>query len=281
MESEEVEYQCSDCGASVQSDTEKCPNCGASLEDSFKEDQLTKIPIPSNPSDLSTIRSLLDENKIEYSIDQNSMGSVFGLPIGHPVNLWIRKDKIKVVNEIINSFFEQENVQIFDTESFIKEENKNDEKTDQLIGVHGWLLFFCITLIFLSPLINLVSIIPYLVEDYYFLKSYPLLELVTYADILLSLALLVFGIYVGIKIWTIRPNAIKVANSFLNVLLVYVIITSLLIFLFYSIYNIKFSTEIVGLIGNMIRETVYSVLYVFIWKLYLKNSVRVKNTFGG
>jgi DNA-directed RNA polymerase subunit RPC12/RpoP len=280
LESEEVEYQCSDCGAGVQSDTEKCPNCGASLEDSFKDDQLIKIPIPSNPSDLSTIQSLLDENKIEYSIDKNSMGSVFGLSIGQPVNLWIRKDKIEVVNKIINSFYEQENVQILDTESFIKEENKNDEKTDHLIGVHGWLLFFCISLIFLSPLINFVSFFPYLVEDYYFLNSYPLLELVTYTDILLGFALMVFGIYVGIKIWTIRPNAIKIANSFLNMLLVYVVISSLMIFLFYSIYNIKFSTEIVGLIGNMFRETVTSVLYVIIWELYLKNSVRVKNTFG-
>ena len=208
------------------------------------------------------------------------MDSVFGLPIGQPVTLWIRKDQIELVNEIINSFFEKENVQILDTEVFTKEGNENEEQKAPLIGVQGWLLLFCISLIFLNPLINLLSSIPYLIKDNYFLNFYPFLKLVTYIDIVLGFTLLAFGIYVGIKIWIVRPNAIRVANSFLNVLLGYVIVSPLMIFLIYSIYGINFSTEIVGLIGNTFRETVYSIMYVIIWKLYLKNSERVKNTFN-
>jgi magnesium-transporting ATPase (P-type) len=280
MESQEEEYQCSDCGATVPANAKKCPSCGASLEVSPEEDQLVKIPMPSNLSDLSAIQSLLDENKIEYSIDENSMGSVFGLPIGQPLNLWIRKDQAELVNEIINSFFEKENAQILDKEAFTKEGNENEEQKAPLIGVKGWLLFFCISLIFLNPLINLISSIPYLIKDNYFLNFYPLLKLVTFIDIVLSFTLLAFGIYVGIRIWIVSPDAIRSANSFLNVLLVYAIVSPLIIFSLYFIYSINFSNEIVELFGNIFRETVHSVLYVIIWKLYLKNSERVKNTYS-
>lgn len=280
MESQEEEYQCSDCGGTVPANAKKCLSCGASFEVSPEEDQLVKIQMPSNLSDLSAIQSLLDENKIEYSIDENSMGSVFGLTIGQPFNLWIRKDQTELVNEIINSFFEKENVQILDTEAFTKEGNENEEQKALLIGVKGWLLFFCISLIFLNPLINLLSSIPYLIKDNYFLNFYPLLKLVTYIDFVLSFTLSAFGIYAGIKIWIVRPDAIRLANSFLNVLLVYAIVSPLIIFLLYFIYSINFSSEIVELFGNIFRETVHSALYVIIWKLYLKNSERVKNTFG-
>ena len=52
MKTEDVEYQCSDCGSTVPADAKVCPNCGASLEES-------KSSAPdSNVSNKQTIEKL-------------------------------------------------------------------------------------------------------------------------------------------------------------------------------------------------------------------------------
>ncbi len=66
MESDESEYQCSDCGATIPSEAQLCPNCGALLVDTEEEGDFVEMPVTSNPVDLSIIRSLLDKKQIKY-----------------------------------------------------------------------------------------------------------------------------------------------------------------------------------------------------------------------
>ena len=106
MESDDTEYQCSECGTEVQSDTKICPNCGALLVDTEEEGDFVEMPVTSNPVDLSIIRSLLDKNRIKYSIKESSLNSVFGLPLGHTTILMVREDQFELVNQLLKDVLE-------------------------------------------------------------------------------------------------------------------------------------------------------------------------------
>jgi hypothetical protein len=64
------------------------------------------MPVTSNPVDLSIIRSLLDKNRINYSIKENPLNSVFGLPLGHTTILMVREDQIELVKQLLTDVLE-------------------------------------------------------------------------------------------------------------------------------------------------------------------------------
>lgn len=279
MEPDEYEFQCSDCGANIPTDAKICPNCGASFEEVPEEKDFLEIPISSEPSTIATIQSLLQENNIEYSINDNALENVFGSSFTQFPRLIIRKDQAELVNDIIGAF-EEDNVEILDEEAFKEEDREKEEQPFRLIGVRGWLLFFCISLIFIGPIISLPFIIVYFVNNSNMLIYDPLLNLIINIDVIISTLFLLLGIYVGITIWILRPNSIKYANIFLNAYLGYTILSFLIIFTILATYDIINDSETVGILGDTFRETIYSIGYVIVWKLYLKKSERVKNTFN-
>lgn len=278
MDSGESEYQCSECGTDVFNDAKICPNCGASLEEVPEEDFI-EIPISSEPSTIATIQSLLQENNIQYSINDNALENVWGPSFTQFPRLIVRKDQAELVNNIIVSF-EEENVEILDNETFKEEEREKGEQPAPLIGVKGWLLFFCISLIFIDPIISLPLIILYLVNTNNPLNYYPLLHLILDIDLIVNVLILLLGIYVGITIWILRPNSIRYANLFLNAYLGYTILSFLIFFTIVPSYDINYNSATVGFFSDTFRGTIYSIGYVIVWKLYLKKSERVKNTFG-
>lgn len=279
MEPDEYEFQCSDCGTYIPTDAKICPNCGASFEEVPEEEDFIEIPISSEPSTIATIQSLLQENNIEYSINDNALENIFGSSFTQFPRLIIRKDQAELVNDIIGAF-EEENVEILDIEAFKEEDREKGEQPVPLIGVKGWLLFFCISLIFIGPIISLPTIIVYLVNINNPLNYDPLPNLILNIDVIVSTLILLFGIYVGITIWRVRPNSIRYANIFLNAYLGYTILSFLIIFTIVPSYDIIYNSETVGFLGDTFRETVYSIGSVIVWKLYLKKSERVKNTFN-
>ena len=115
MESEEIEYQCSACGTSIQSDTKICPNCGASLKEAPEEDDFVEVPISSEPSTISTIQSLLQENNIEYSINDNALENVWGPSFTQVPRLLVRRDQADLVNQLLSTL-ETEDIEILDSE---------------------------------------------------------------------------------------------------------------------------------------------------------------------
>ena len=289
MEDQEDEFQCSECGAEVQAATKICPKCGASLDDTSEEVEYEGILIPSDPVIISAIQSALEENDIQYSITESSMDTVFGLSISQMPRLMVNKNHVEWVKEIVEAV-EKETVQSsleegLDNENFeqAKEEFREVEEDDEklsLIGVRGWLLFFCISLVFINPLINIPLIILYIANQHNTLTIFPLLNTTLIIDLVITSLFSLIGIYVGIKLWEIHSRAISYTNLYLNSLFIFSIVTFVVYFVLIASYDESFNSTFVKFLGDNFKSTVYTIGYVIAWKLYLRNSERVKNTFN-
>ena len=128
----------------------------------------------------------------------------------------------------------------------------------ELIGVNGWLLWFCVTFTILSPL----NLLRYIVN---LAKSETGISLIVSSAV--SIAIVAYGIVVGIRLWLIRPNSLKQAKIFL--------IVSLCI----NLLIIAFSILMGESLSSKIRPTITSVILI-IWWSYLRLSVRVRNTYS-
>jgi ribosomal protein L40E len=295
MENQEEEFLCSDCGATVSSDAKSCPNCGSSLEDLSKketsnQEEFVEFAVTSHPVNLSSILSLLDENKIEYSINDSAMDNIWGPNFTQLPRLLIRKDQYEIVKEIITSF-ESNGVTIIEDKAFPNAPTKDDvinriavpdfketEKELMLKGVDGWLLFFCLSLM-LGP----IAYLPYTIKTYFEIKEgyilLPMKDIILNVDIVLTILISFLSAYAGWNLWKIRPNAIYLTRLYLNIILIYSVFTFILITILFLVSNIPFDAFSQFIYGAILKETILSVVYVVIWKLYLKNSERVKNTF--
>jgi uncharacterized Zn finger protein (UPF0148 family) len=281
MESNETEYQCSDCGTNVSADAKICPNCGSSLEETSEEevsnnDLFVQIPVTSHPANLSSILSLLDENKIDYSINDDAMENIWGPNFIQVPKLLVRKEQVEEVKEIINSI--QEEVEVLDSEVFKKENLDREDKKLQMKGVEGWLLVFCMTLM-LGPLAYLF----YDINSYFEIKDQvnwiPLKETILIIDLILTIIISCLSVYAGWSLWKISSNAISITRLYLNSVLAYSLFFLLLITIIFMVSKIPFNTISQNIYGVVVKETISSLAYVIIWKLYLKNSERVKNTY--
>jgi hypothetical protein len=289
MGNQEEEYQCSECGTDVQANTKVCPNCGANLDETSEvkiddEDEFVDFPITSHPADLASILSLLDENKIEYSVNNNAMESIWGPNFIQFPRLMVHKDQYENVKEIIDSF-ESEEIKIIDEKEYSGEaddlidEQRNEKKENPLTGVEGWLLFFSLMLM-LGP----IGYLSYSINNYLNLKNeiywFPIDDSIIYTDIILSTIISIISIYAGWSLWKIRPNALTITRFYLNSVLIYSIISFIGITIYFLALKISTSSIFQTIYGITIEETISSIIYVVVWKLYLKNSERVKNTYG-
>jgi hypothetical protein len=145
-----------------------------------------------------------------------------------------------------------------------------------LRGVGGWLLFFCISLTMLSPLITLYRLLSAFGPVLRVSGTYPGLLVVTIIDTVLSVGLMAFSIFAGISLWRVAPKAVSIAKAYLISLLVYSVLVIPLVFLagLPSRANAVMFQE--GLIG-LLR----SFGYVAIWLSYLSKSKRVAATYYG
>ena len=138
-------------------------------------------------------------------------------------------------------------------------------------GVKGWLLFFCISLTILRPI--LISFV--LVSGYReFLASFdnhPFLRIIAIIFILINVGITIFGVVAGIKLWIKKPNAVRITRIFLTTLLLFNIYGGLLVFL------IGLLTQ--SVFGSYLQELVGAVIYFFVWNSYFIKSKRVKTTF--
>ena len=116
LNNQEEEFQCSECGSDVPSEANTCPNCGANLEDTAEEafspeEEFVDFPITSRPVDLTAILALLNENKIEYFINDNAMENIWGPNFIQLPRIMVHKDQVNIVKELIESI-EKEEVQV-------------------------------------------------------------------------------------------------------------------------------------------------------------------------
>lgn len=287
MEDQEDEFQCSECGATVTPDAKVCPKCGASLEeDLLTDEEFEEIPLPYGPARFAAFISLLDEKEIDYSVEGNALQNVWGPNLIQTQRILVRSNQYAIVKEIISSF-EKNDISIIEEKTFHPatsdeededQDSENGKEDKVLKGVEGWLLVLCLVLIF-GP----IAYIPYTfnIETEFQDEQYwiPLNETIIYLDLIISILISCFSIYAGVNLWKVRPNATAIANFYLNTLLAYVILGFLLIIILTFSSNIPFNNLSQSWFGYIIKDTISTITFVFIIKLYLKNSRRVKNTY--
>jgi len=117
----------------------------------------------------------------------------------------------------------------------------------ELNDVGGWLLFFIITLVIISPLFNLFIL-------------FSELDFLMFTDIIEMLGFISLFILTGVFLWTKKPYAVQFAKVFLITTFIVNIVTSFLL------SDFSFIAQ--------------STIYFIIWILYLYNSERVKQVYG-
>ncbi len=141
-------------------------------------------------------------------------------------------------------------------------------------GVGGWLLFFCLGLTVLSPLITLGSLVASYSESSQYFDTFPGLLVITVIDTFLSVGLMAFSIYAGVGLWRIRPGALQTAKKYLLWFLAYLAIAAVLPFM----AGLPSAANDV-LIGEVAKSTFRGVIYFAIWYSYLNKSQRVRGTY--
>lgn len=144
----------------------------------------------------------------------------------------------------------------------------------QYKGVGGWLLFFCISITILSPLLTLGNLLTGWNDGQRVFEYFPAFFAIMVVDTVLSLCLTAFGIFTGICLWRIRPGAVQKAKLYLFIYLGYQVVSSVL----------PYMAGLPAAVNQAIsQQTVKSIMqgsvYFAIWFTYLVKSKRVQNTY--
>lgn len=122
-----------------------------------------------------------------------------------------------------------------------------------LKGVGGWLLFFCISLTFLSPLFMAIRM---------WGGGFG-------AGNMIDIAVAAFGVIVGIMVWTVNQRVFLLLWFFFGLLALLLVLALAGSFVGSQEQN---PNEIIVLFRGLI--------YIIVWFLYFKKSDRVQATFG-
>lgn len=148
------------------------------------------------------------------------------------------------------------------------------------VGVHGWLMFFALTMIVFGPAIHIVNFLNSYRDTIELLArtTHPYSHYLFYAVEQITLAALyVYGIFAGIQLWKARPAALTHAKGFLLLVAVYHLAD------FGTMLNIVWILDPPGTMSRYLPNAVFrqvrNLVYPVIWYAYLLNSTRVRNTF--
>ena len=145
-------------------------------------------------------------------------------------------------------------------------------------GIGGWLALFCIGLIILGPLRTLGNIgqtMSELEKNGQFFDKYPGICNLFRFDMAVSGIISIFGISVGLNLYHIRYDAVKMAKTYLLVVMSYGCVYGLSPILFSGLPE-----ELEKFLWDAsIRAALTSLVSAGIWFAYLNKSRRVKNTY--
>jgi hypothetical protein len=136
-------------------------------------------------------------------------------------------------------------------------------------GVGGWLALFCATLIAFNPLLSLKNFFELMEVANDLEKIRPGLLTLAVIESLVALAMLLWGMCVGIQLVRIRSGAPRAAKTYLLAFLVFNVVDALGPPL---LFQIAPDTAVA-------KELVRSIVYFSVWYSYLSVSTRVKATF--
>lgn len=141
--------------------------------------------------------------------------------------------------------------------------------------VGGWLLFFAVILVGIGPLLRLTVFILDYPAAASVAAAYPRFGTIHYLVCFGDLAMTGLSIYAGISILRVRPNAVRIAQTFLflNVLLVIAANVG------YWLSGLP-SEGLRAVTSESARVGGRTILSSIVWGLYLSRSRRVKETFA-
>lgn len=190
------------------------------------------------------------------------------------------------------------------------------KRIDGPVGVGGWLLFYCVGLTIVVPLLTFIGVkrnlqeyfeMVGLVEFPEFHGNLSLIKGFCVGSAILSLCVVIPSIYIGIRLWQTKPGSVRLVKGILiyNLILhlfsigleyiAYKEMVGILETMLAKIREMSFSepwariefaklTETVHDFSKtstiaLIRSSVLSILGFGIWFTYFSRSRRVKNTF--
>jgi Protein of unknown function (DUF2569) len=139
------------------------------------------------------------------------------------------------------------------------------EVEPKYIGVKGLLLFCCLDLAIFYPLYLIIG----LVNDITYINAHP--DQFRYTSgarvfiISIVIGFICFSVYAGIALWIVKPDAVKIATTYLMILFTFCLVVSLGDLVLTVQINLPYLTR---------------ALTAFAWYLYLNDSERVKATYG-
>lgn len=135
--------------------------------------------------------------------------------------------------------------------------------SNELKGIGGWLLFFVIVLILITPIASFADI--FLNPSFYFYES----GAFDYFSLIFITAFSAWSIFVGLSIYLKNRRAIVWAKEFL--------IATTIISIIFTIYTFELFT--IEQQSTLVTDIFRQIVFFTIWFWYLSVSKRVKNTF--
>ena len=142
----------------------------------------------------------------------------------------------------------------------------------QYRGVGGWLLLFILTVLLFTPAVHIYVF--YKEWSLYHSQPSPLLFNFLLIDSSMRAVLVCFGIYAGIQLARIKPQAPAVAKKYLVGIVVQQLV--LLLVGFWLVQKVKAGP---GSLEDLLKEPLRALLYVVIWYSYFVKSARVAATY--
>lgn len=139
-------------------------------------------------------------------------------------------------------------------------------------AVAGWLLFFCLILTLMYPASNLYQIVTNTVPSLIREHSPALVSLLSIYCMIFT-ALAVFSVIAGLKLWLVRPGAVRFARTWLWTYLV-------ANFAYFVLWLMIAKSTQSGTLAEMGWYHVVGPIASFtLWYVYLEHSKRVRATY--
>lgn len=143
---------------------------------------------------------------------------------------------------------------------------------EELVGVGGWLAFFCLALVVFSPVRNAFLLYTSYTD---ITSTFNNVSYIFFAISVPVIALVLFGMYCGIQLWLIRKNAVKLTKIYL---ITYIVVNTLSLSL---VFLGGFTAEAFEVFtSQMLVPYLQACGFFGIWFSYLKVSKRVANTYA-
>lgn len=145
-----------------------------------------------------------------------------------------------------------------------------------LIGVKGWLLFLCVWLVILYPLVGVFLIGYSWAKAQSYFAAYPGLRSAEVFSALMNIGMMGYSIFAGYGLWSVKINAVRNAKIYFLVWLV----GSLAL-----LYPVIALSHLPSVVSDAYgyeagKEFFYKIIVVVYWITYLSRSRRVQVTYS-